>query len=62
MKTTTQQILDLLKNQISLCDEMLEKTHNRYLSNKISKEEFYPKMKKWDDKREVYAKELELLK
>ena len=56
---STQQMTDILNEQISLCDEMLEILHKRFLKNQISKEDFYTKMQEWDEKKYNYINEIE---
>lgn len=64
MKTniSTQQKINILNEQISLCDKMLEILQRRFWKNQISKKYFYTKMQEWDEKKYIYINEIENIK
>ena len=61
MTTTETELQKILSNQIDLCNEMVDKLFDRFQKNKISKEDYYPKIQKWDDKKYQYINELNIL-
>jgi len=62
VKTRKQQMIESLKISITIASEMVDSLFIRFQNRKITTDEYYRLMEKWDDKLYNYRKELQYQK